>query len=465
MRALAIASSIAATLAFAPIASAVSMLNISGGGDGHGIGMSQYGAYGYALHGKDYRFILAHYYQGTALGTADPKQTVRVLIGTGSAAFSGARAVGKRPLDPNATYTVKALADGTLALYDQANKKLGHFTSPLTIGRVGPLYVAGHGLYRGALEFRAVGGAVQTVDAVALDDYIRGVVSAEMPSSWSLEALKTQAVAARTYALTSNVSGNGFQLYSDTRSQMYTGVSAETPSTDAAVAATRGQIVTYHGAPAITFFSSSSGGYTENIENVWLGSSPEPWLRGVPDPYDGAGANPYHHWSQQLTIDAAAAKLGSLVKGKLVGIQVTKHGVSPRIVTADVIGTNGRSSVTGPQLQSIFGLASTYMAFTTISSSAGLPSASTRRALRRAPLAAAETAFAVLAPAPRGFHGNVFPARKGTLAAVQLHTRRGWRTVSHIRLSAGGSYALRLARSGDYRVLYHHVAGPSVQVR
>jgi stage II sporulation protein D len=465
MRALAIASSVAATLAFAPIASAVSMLNISGGGDGHGIGMSQYGAYGYALHGKDYRFILAHYYQGTALGAADPKQTVRVLIGTGSAAFSGATAAGNHKLKPSVTYSVRPLADGTLTLYDQSGKKVGHFAAPLTATGPGALTLAAHGLYRGALEFRAAGAAVQAVDAVALDDYIRGVVSAEMPSSWSPEALKTQAVAARTYALTSNVSGNGFQLYSDTRSQMYAGISAETPSTDAAVAATRGQIVTYHGAPAITFFSSSSGGYTENIENVWLGSSPEPWLRGVPDPYDGAGANPYHRWSQQLTIDAAAAKLGSLVKGKLVGIQVTKHGVSPRIVTADVIGSGGRTSVTGPQLQSIFGLTSTYMAFTTISSSAGLPSASTQRALRRAPLAAAETAFAVIAPAPRGFHGNVFPGRRGAPAAVQLHTGRGWRTVSHIRLGAGGSYTVRLRRSGSYRVLYHHVAGPAVQVR
>jgi stage II sporulation protein D len=465
MRVLAICGSIVAMLVLAPLAGAASMLSISGGGDGHGIGMSQYGAYGYALHGKDYRFILAHYYQGTSLATTNPKQSVRVLIGTGSAAFSGATAVGSHKLKAAVTYSVRVLANGTLALYDQAGKKLGSFPGPLTATGPGPLNLANHGLYRGALEFRAAGKRVQAVDAVGLDDYVRGVVSAEMPSSWSLEALKAQAVAARTYALVSNVGGNGYQLYPDTRSQMYAGVAAETSSTDAAVAATRGQIVTYQGTPASTFFFASSGGYTENIENVWLGSSPEPWLRGVPDPYDNAGGNPYHRWSYELTIAAASAKLGSLVKGQLVGIQVTKHGVSPRIVSAEVIGTGGRTSVTGPALQGIFGLSSTYMAFTTISSTAGLSSGSTRRALRRVHLAAAETAFAVLVPAPRGLHGSIVPAPKGAVAAVQLRTRRGWRTISHVRLGAGGAYSVGLRRAGSYRVLYHRVAGPSVPVR
>ena len=95
MRKFAITAALAATLAFAPAASAASSFFISGGGDGHGIGMSQYGAYGYALHGKDYRFILAHYYQGTSIGTTNPDQTVRVLISTGSAAFSR-RHLGRR---------------------------------------------------------------------------------------------------------------------------------------------------------------------------------------------------------------------------------------------------------------------------------------------------------------------------------------------------------------------------------
>ena len=87
------------------------------------------------------------------------------------------------------------------------------------------------------------------MEAVGLDDYVRGVISAEMPSGWSPQALDVQAVAARTYAITTDVSGSNFDLYPDTRSQMYRGVAAETPSTDAAVAATRGQVVTYAGRP------------------------------------------------------------------------------------------------------------------------------------------------------------------------------------------------------------------------
>jgi stage II sporulation protein D len=464
MRKFVITAALAATLASAPAASAAGNFFISGGGDGHGIGMSQYGAYGYALHGKDYRFILGHYYQGTSIGTTNPDQTVRVLIATGSAAFSGASSAGGKRLKPGHTYSVRAMSDGTLSLYDQNGKKVGQFQSPLRATGPSPLELAGKGSYRGALELRAVGGAVQTVDALGLDDYVRGVVASEMPSSWSPEALKAQAVAARTYAISSNVGGDGYGLYSDTRSQAYGGVAAETPSTDAAVAATRGQIVTYNGAPATTFFSSSSGGYTENVENVWLGSTPEPWLRGVSDPYDGAGGNPYHRWTYTLTLSAAAHDLGSLLKGALVGIEITRHGVSPRVVSAQVVGTRGRTNVTGPQLQGIFGLPSTYMAFSTISSISGVAPTSGGQAPRRTFLQRVQAAIAALAPPPRGLHGTVFPARKGAPITIQRGTRRGWRGIGHARLGAGGRYSVRLRQAGRYRLVYHGVAGPAVSL-
>ena len=450
-----------ALLALAAPAAADTTFQIDGGGNGHGIGMSQYGAYGYAHHGKDYRFILAHYYRGTALGSTNPLQIVRVLLADGTASFSGATYAPHKKLNPNTTYSVQALRDGSLALYDQGAKKVGTFTAPLSVGGPGPLTLAGHGQYRGWLEFRpaGAGSSVQTVNALHLEDYVRGVVSYEMPSSWSAEALKTQAVAARTYAITSSVGGNGYQLYADTRSQMYGGVAAETPSTDGAVAATHGQVVTYNGKPVATFFFSSSGGHTENVENVWLGSTPEPWLKGVRDPYDGAGGNPYHHWTYKLTISRAAAKLGSRVKGQLVGITVTKHGVSPRIVTAQVVGTSGRTNVTGPQLQSIFGLPSTYIAFTTISSAPGMSSASTRHVATRGRQAAAEVGFEVLA-----IHGRVFPAKKGSPVAIQLRTRQGWRTVRRVRVARDGSYAAWLSTAGRYRAVYRRVAGPAVAV-
>ena len=179
-----------------------------------------------------------------------------------------------------------------------------------------------------------------TVNVVGLDDYVQGVIAAEMPSTWSAEALKAQAVAARTYAITTDVAGGFYNLYPDTRSQMYRGVGAETPATDAAVAATSGQIVTYKGAPAVTYFFASSGGYTENVEDAWPGATPDPWLRGVPDPYDGAGGDPYHHWTRQMSLAAATKDLGRLVKGRLVGIKVTKT----RRVAADHVRQRDRDS-------------------------------------------------------------------------------------------------------------------------
>ena len=187
--------------------------------------MSQYGAYGYALHGWTYQQILGHYYTGTALGTTNPGQIVRVLLGSGSAAFAGATHAGNKKLNPSLTYDVVPLANGSLKLVNQSTgKAVGTFPAPLTATGPGPLSLAGLGTYRGSLEFRPNGsGGVYTVNALGLDDYVQGVIAAEMPSTWSPEALKAQAVAARTYAITTDVAGSFYNLYPDTRSQMYRG--------------------------------------------------------------------------------------------------------------------------------------------------------------------------------------------------------------------------------------------------
>lgn len=465
MRRFAILTSTIATLAFASVADGASVFQINGGGFGHGIGMSQYGAYGYALHGKTYQFILAHYYQGTALGSVKPNQTVRVLLASSAASFSGANAASgpsgaTRKLNPSHTYSVRAMANGELALYNQKGKKVEVFAAPLVASGPNPLTLAGHGAYRGDFEFRVVGGAVQTVNALGVDDYVQGVVAAEMPASWATAALEAQAVAARTYAVTSNVNGDGYQLYPDTRSQMYGGVGAETPATNAAVAATRGQILIYNGAPAAAFFFSSSGGYTESIQNVWLGATPEPWLHGVPDPYDNVASNPYYRWSYRMTLKAAARRLGSLVRGQFRGIRVTKRGVSPRVVDAEVVGSRGVTSVTGPQLEGVFGLPSTYVRFTTVSSAkVHRPPASNDMITHLYP-----AALPRVLRGPRWMlDGSVFPASKGSPVTVQRLGRKGWRNVERIRADASGSYAVALG-AGTYRVVYDAVAGPSVSI-
>ncbi len=421
-------------LACAAQAHAASTFYVRGGGYGHGVGMSQYGAYGYALHGKSHAWILGHYYRRTRLGTTDPNQIVRVLLATGSASFAGADRGGSARLQPGTTYYVKALADGDLQMVTAAGKKVGHpAAAPLTVTGPGFLQVPALGTYRGSLQFSPDGaGGVQTVNALGLDDYVRGVVASEMPSTWAPQALEAQAVAARTYAITTSVGGNGFDLYDDTRSQMYGGVNAETPASNDAVSATAGQIVTYNGSPAVTYFFSSSGGYTESIQNVWPGATPEPWLRGVPDPYDGAGGDPYHSWGARMSVSAAATKLGSLVKGRLVGIEVTKHGVSPRILEAAVVGTRGQTKVTGTRLQQIFGLRTTFAAFTTITTAAS----------------AGELG------------GAIYPAPSNGTVTVQSDAGGGWHTVTTAPLGPRGTYTVVVPGAGRYRIRYGKLNGP-----
>jgi SpoIID/LytB domain protein len=256
-------------------------LVIEGAGDGHGVGMSQDGAYGFAVHGASYQAILAHYYTGTTLGLAPANAVVRVLEG---------------------------------------NKVVG----------------------------------------VPLERYVRGVVAAEMPSGWPLAALEAQAVASRTYALTDHAGGSRFDVYADTRSQVYKGAAAETAASNSAIAATAGQIVLYAGQPAITYFYASSGGITEDIENAWPGATPEPWLRAVPDPYEDVTAA---SWKVSISFATATARLNGLVKGSLRGIEVLRRGVSPRIVAARVLGSGGAVEVSGPELESRLGLQSTWAYF------------------------------------------------------------------------------------------------------
>lgn len=341
-------------------------LLINGAGDGHGVGMSQDGALGYARHGYTYAQILAHYYTATTLAPKSGAH-VRVLLAGNRTrmAFSGAAHAGRRRLNPHATYTVNFTRSGRIAL--RGPKRLALTVPSLTVTGSHPLTLVGtaengvrDGAYRGALEFApAQHGGMNAIDVVGLEQYVRGTISGEMPPSWPAPALQAQAVACRTYALTSHANAK-FDLYADTRSQMYRGVSSETPATDAATSATAGQIVTYQGRPAITYFFASSGGETENVENAFPGAEPQPWLKGVPDPYD---AGPLHTWTVSMSFAEAQQRLGSLVQGTLEGIEVLRRGYSPRIVSANVLGSRGRTKVSGPQLAAALGLYGTWAYF------------------------------------------------------------------------------------------------------
>jgi stage II sporulation protein D len=370
---------LAATLALAPGAPAAGRLVITGHGFGHGIGMSQYGALGYAQHGASYRDILGHYYEQTDVVLLTNPPDVRVLLQTTRrAVVSGVVAAGSRKLKAASSYSVGA-SGGRVSLYAASGRRLGTYAAPLRLAapKAGAFTLRGaaangtrNGRYRGALELRAVGGRVQAINALDLEDYVRGVVSAESPSTWPAEALKAQAVAARTYAVTTNVgtTSDGIDQYADTRSQMYKGVAAEYPSTDAAVTATNDEVVAQNGKPVTTYFFSTSGGHTENIEDSFIGALPRAWLKGVDDPFDGV--SPRHNWGpftfSQATVQA---KLKGLVRGSFRGITVLERGTSPRIVRAEVDGTNGVTQVTGPELRSRLGLFDTWASFTYISGS------------------------------------------------------------------------------------------------
>ena len=171
-------------------------------------------------------------------------------------------------------------------------------------------------------------GSLNVVNALAVEQYVKGVIPNESPPSWPGEELKAQAVASRSFALTAGVGGNGFDLYADTRSQVYKGLESEYASTNAAVEATRGQVVMYGGKIAETLFSACSGGHTESVVNVF--GSAVPYLVGVPDPYDYYC--PLHTWTLKFSGPEISAKLGAYLDGKLKQVVITKRGVSPRII-------------------------------------------------------------------------------------------------------------------------------------
>jgi SpoIID/LytB domain protein len=261
-------------------AAAPSTLVIEGAGEGHGVGMSQDGALGYARHAATYQQILSHYYTGTTIGQAAAGTVVRVLVGS-------------------------------------------------------------------------------KVKRVPLERYVRGVIGAEMSPSWPAAALEAQAVASRTYALTAHAGGARFDVYADTRSQVYRGAAAESAATNAAVAATAGQVLLYGGKAAIAYFFASSGGMTESVQDGFPGSEARPWLVGVIDPFEGRASR----WTVELPFATAARRLRGLFKGTFHGIEVLRRGTSPRILSARVLGTTAADVVSGPALAGRLGLTSTWAYF------------------------------------------------------------------------------------------------------
>jgi stage II sporulation protein D len=339
------------------------LLVFTGHGWGHGVGMSQYGAYGYAQHGWTYPRILAHYYPGTTLSTV-PNSLLRVLLADNVKTLRVSSTVPFSVKDgTGATHAIAAGAyvlDKTLTLPVDGGATPVALTAPLTFspGRGAPLQLAHP--WRGKLFVDVVGNKLRVIDIVALESYLRGVVPAEMPSSWTADALAAQAVAARSYALAARKVGAPFDLYADTRSQMYLGIASEKPSSDAAIATTAHQVLTYGGKVADTVFSSTSGGQTASSLDVW--GSFVPYLISVPDPYDVI--SPFHDWgpvpvtAQTLLLKL---KLSGTVLDATLTLNASQRVQALNVSTLPALGfTPTTTAVTSGKVESALGLRSTW---------------------------------------------------------------------------------------------------------
>jgi peptidoglycan hydrolase-like amidase len=364
-----------------------------GSGFGHGVGMSQYGANGYAtgaagpaLTGEQ---IIAKYFPGSAFQFGDVARPFNRVLLSQPSSQSRYRCNTNSFFDgyfgdvvSNAGFRVLDESSNNLEIGRAgANQKWqfvarGGVIEVWNNGGAQPLRVGGAfssvavvpldpaqplrfvqkdqtdgrlGFYRGNLRFTNLGNTLRVVNAVSYDDYTRGVISFEMPSAWHAEALKAQAYAARSYAYASFRGGaRDYDVSDDQSDQCYGGVTAEGPRTDAAVIATAGKLVTYQGVIVKTYFSSSSGGYTLEFgcwgtrvrpsagTYICTPDPTQPSLAAVPDPGDRAVSNPPNpraSWTATFTgsqIASAVLCAGGPNIGSLQGIDVSNQ--SPALV-------------------------------------------------------------------------------------------------------------------------------------
>jgi SpoIID/LytB domain protein len=360
-----------------------STISLAGHGFGHGIGMSQYGAQGAARDGVKYDKILSTYYQGTKLGTKTG--TMRVLLSkdtTASVTVNGRSGLAFRKVGGSATSlptsvggkSVKQwrISPGTKdAKRSALQYKTGSWATYKSTTWTGDAQFEATAIrlvlpdsttavYRGALRSSVPkSGSTDrnTVNVLSIEDYVRGVVAAEMPSSWSAEALKAQAVAARTYGVRGLVPSRYYDMCDTTSCQVYRGQSGETTATDSAVAATKGKILTYKGSPAFTQYSSSSGG--------WTAPGSQPYLTAVEDPYDDWSGNGNHNWHATVkvaTLQKAYPKLGTITS-LTVKDRVGGGAWGGRVSSVTLKGSKASSTISGATMRSVLGLRSAWFAF------------------------------------------------------------------------------------------------------
>jgi len=352
---------VAGTLGVTPRADGATTVKVCGSGYGHGVGLAQYGAYGRAQAGQSYAKIVKAYYQGISLERYLANPFVRVLlkekgldgtydvvVASGSTARMVNLATGGTVALRPGTYRVRYLS--AQRLYQLTNvssgEQIGSYTGPIHFEPVSgvPLSYGGK-RYRGKLRAEVSNSKFYLINWLRMETYLQGVVPTEMPSSWAPEALKSQAVAARSYAHATR-GGDLFDFYADTRDQVYGGASSETAATNKAVADTAGVVAVYDGKPITAYFHSSDGGYTEDSAYVF---GPVAYLKAIRD-VDSQGRSfetlvnsPWTHWSGTLNPDGSV----QLNIGSITGVRVLERSPSGRATKVEVTGTAGKKTITG----------------------------------------------------------------------------------------------------------------------
>lgn len=386
-----------------PGALAADTFRFRGSGYGHGIGMSQWGANGLARDGWGYRRILTHFYQGTVVEESSTlPERIRVGLTSGrgrihlTARNGGVdlwlEGPGVRPLariPRGDTWTVsRARSEASYAIRDASGRLVGGRrwggpNTPLIVtyedrgARVfvpeadevwgqGFLYAYGH------LEFDLTACSTRCVlrltNDLPLERYLRGL--GEMPSGWPADALRAQAVAARTFA-TYGIRHGGLRASCDCHltdgagDQVYVGWNKERAVDGdrwvAAVTATTREVVTYGGAVIQAFYAASDGGHTEDVEDVWHGGDPGfaiPYLRAVCDPGEYTSGNPWTDWTRSFRASTVTRRLGPYTGsiGTVRRFTGAQRGRSGRIVSILVRGSTGSARVRGSELRSALGL-------------------------------------------------------------------------------------------------------------
>jgi SpoIID/LytB domain protein len=374
---------------FGHTAAAAGSFTFYGGGYGHGVGMSQYGALGMAQDGWTYQEILTQFYSDTAVGQYVFPPSIRVGLVQGAKVFHLHARGGSVELHVGGTdgrlagvipsgATWEMLTEsGHYRLLDGRRLVGGHEWGGRTKNLIATYQAGGAMLQiqesggtsynRGRIEFNIYGdnSAGRAIAILNPQDYLYGL--SEVPSDWPAQALQAQAVAARTYAFEiakrkgQHQSWCNCAVSDDTRSQVYLAWDKEGVTDGnrwvAAVDKTAGEAVLYGGALIQAHYASSDGGYSEDVENVWNGTA-LPYLRGVCDPGDFTTDNPNRVWQKTVTAAAATSALvgytGNI--GTITSFADYQRGVSGRIMSVAAVGTSGRHSVTGAQLKAALGL-------------------------------------------------------------------------------------------------------------